>query len=126
MNTEKQAAPICCDLCDAAVPDVESAIAADWSAAYFIGDDQQGHVCGKCAIEKCEVSKEDGELVLKNSSKIKRLQSAIGHLESAAEILRQLGGVDCDYAGVVIAATISTDGGAAGLKSLLKIWQRGG
>lgn len=130
-TNENEAGSLVCDLCDATAADITAAIAADWSAAYWDGDNQGNPICGNCAVTRCRVDPEDGELILVSKaerlvkiSKAERLQNAISHLESAAEILRQLGGADCDYAAMVTAATISSEGGAAGLRSLLGIWGR--
>jgi len=52
-----------CDLCDATATSVEDAIEKDWSASYFVGDDQHDPICSKCSSERCAIGK-DGELEL--------------------------------------------------------------
>lgn len=52
-----------CDLCDATATSVEDAIENDWSACYYVGNEQGNPICSKCANERCAVGK-DGELEL--------------------------------------------------------------
>lgn len=126
MSATENAAPIRCDLCAAEVESVTAAIEAGWSASYFIGDDDTGRpVCGKCAVEKCEVDASDGELVLHGGSRVDRLAAVVGQLESAAESLRGIGGEDCQAAARVLGEML---GGvnAGGLRQLLAIWRERG
>lgn len=121
-------APLECDLCDATIGSVTQAIEAGWSPSYFIDDDETGRpICGECAVNRCRVDDESGELVLRQVPRAERLAVAIEKLAAAQAILRNIGGEDCRAAARDLSEMIGeVVDSAGGLRQLLAIWQERG
>lgn len=110
MNEAKNS--ICCDLCDAIMPDdIGAAAEAGWSPTYWAGDDEIGRpICGVCSETRCKVENESGELVLKRSGADGvKFDKALELLARACRLLYEIGSPACVDVGERIDAMLGKE-----------------